>query len=302
MKFAKLILMICLFPVTINAAPKPKVGESIATLDVSIQSLISSNDSLNTNTLSLTQTMQLIGVNTLTLDSSVKALNTSVNTLNTSSTTLNSSTTSLNQTNGSLNNSVQNLEQKIVSLQGSVNALKLSIDNLALSSGGNGGDSSNEVNINYPSVENLIYITNCSIPTVLASAPSNYRCDSYNSTMQLYKPGNLYAYPSSDVIFEVPADKSFVMTGFNVIIFQNSIPNSTSSLVLLEKNSTNTNRLKKQLTYNNPNGIQTALSYSQAQGGIIFSPGSKIIISLSNTGTSSSSIPFQFEMNGYLSN
>jgi prefoldin subunit 5 len=310
MKFAKTIGLISyLIPLVIYAAPKPDVSASIAALDASVQSLNtatntlnSTSATLNSSTLTLNQTMQLIGVDVLTLDTSVKSLSTISSTLNTTNTTLNSSTLSLNQTNGSLNISVQSLDQKINSLQGSVDALKTSIDSLAANAGGSGnGGGSSGGNAGTPSVEDLVYITNCTINSpIFVTTPSfNYRC--FNGVMSLNKV-NSYA-PKSDVIFEVPADKTFVLTGFNMLIFSTSTPYANPNLILLEKNISNISTRKKQLSYTNSSGNQIALSYSQAQGGIIFSPGSKIVIGLdNNSSVSNDTIPFQFEMNGYLAN
>jgi uncharacterized phage infection (PIP) family protein YhgE len=302
MKFVKsAALMSYLIPLLIYAAPKPKLGDGIATLDASVQSLNTTTNTLNSttatlnsSTLTLNQTMQLIGVNIQTLNGSVQSLNTTTNTLNATSTTLNSSTLSLNQTNGSLNTSVQSLDQKINSLQGSVDALKASIDSLAANaSGSNEGGSSGGSSEGVLSAANLIYITNCSTstpPFVPSGTSSNYRC-STDFKMHMNKNSN-----SSDIIFEVPTDKHFIMTDFTLMMRTSS--GLSANLFLMEKDLNGITIRKKQLT-SYYGAVQSVSDFSRSQGGMIFSPGSKVILSIVDT-SQISTLPFEFEMTGYL--
>lgn len=300
MKFVKsAALMSYLIPLLIYAAPKPKLGDGITALDASVQSLNtttntlnSTSATLNSSTLSLNQTMQLIGVNLQTLNGSVQSLNATTNTLNTTSTTLNSSTLSLNQTNGSLNTSVQSLDQKINSLQGSVDALKASIDSLAASGSNNGGGGSSGGSSNGVLAANLIYITNCSIPTPDVGASADYRCTSPFFKMRLNK-----SKFSSDVIFEVPTDKHFIMTDFTLTMSTSS--GQSANILLLEKDLNGITTRKKQLT-NFTNAAQSISNFSRSQGGMIFSPGSKVILSIEADLYNINSLQFEFEMTGYL--
>lgn len=289
MRFLNSLLIASLIPFAANAA-KPGTG----TLEESIASL--------------EQTMQLIGVDLQTLSSSTQTLNTSNIALNSSTTNLNQTNTTLNtsvlslsqntqilsQSNAALNTSVQSLDAKLTSLEGSVTALKASIDSLAASGGSSGGGGSGENNgSGLLTAENTVFITNCSVtaePVVAAS----YRCvPAVSGPALLNLFGQHATFPTYDVIYTVPADKTFVMTDFQTTLA--SPLNNGHGLQLVEKDTSNVSTIRRYVI-----GVPTGLlNFTRAQGGMKFAPGSQVILRLP-ADLSSEHYAIVFEMSGYL--